>query len=539
MQISTRTNYPPTSFAGKYLQQEETIHAFFDYRTTDAASKAQQLENHTFPRKKMADALAAYQKKLFPCAAALHQIDRLLDETSITVVAGQQAGLWTGPMYTIHKIIHLIVEAERLEERLGRPVIPIFWVAGEDHDIDEINHVHLHDGKLPKKFQLPEKNQEKLPASERRLYMEQAEKIIREALRYLPEKKFTEDVLHLLNRDLEPGMTYTDWFVRVLYQFFKGTGLVVMDAHDPLVRELERPYFAELVERNEELQRAFLSQGEAYRDAGFGEPVALESTSAHLFIHDDKGRELLEKVNGHFRHPATGQTWTPAELKQQVLEGSVQLSNNVVTRPLMQDFILPVHTFVAGAGELAYWGLLKQVFHLFERNMPVLLPRHSITIISRKSEKSMKLYKMTPEQVQSGKVPETAAVKVNEQRNRYEDRIFAMTKEKLNQVFRVETAPLRDSREAQVLVEATQEKLTRLMTEFEEKRGRLTERRAWAHNTRLAALETELFPSEGLQERKLNIVTFLNEYGLTLPRELLEAVRQHTEDLPLHLEVYI
>src|SRR5699024_9412840 len=87
-------------------------------------------------------------------------------ESSTVVIAGQQAGLLTGPMYTINKLISVVQFAREQQEQLGSPVIPIFWIAGEDHDFDEINHIFLPDGPQMKKWTLDQKIAQKMPVSE-------------------------------------------------------------------------------------------------------------------------------------------------------------------------------------------------------------------------------------------------------------------------------------------------------------------------------------------------------------------------------------
>lgn len=108
------------------------------------------LSSRFFAREELAAYLSSYHNK-FGSSVMQSAIEKLKDPSSVAVVGGQQAGLLTGPLYTIHKIISIIVLAKEQEKQLQVPVIPVFWVAGEDHDLDEINFVHTSEENGPVK----------------------------------------------------------------------------------------------------------------------------------------------------------------------------------------------------------------------------------------------------------------------------------------------------------------------------------------------------------------------------------------------------
>ena len=124
------------------------------------------IKERTYPRRELVEYLSSYHQQFHASPETFDNIEKLLDPESVVVVGGQQAGLLTGPLYTIYKIISVIKLAKEQERKLGVPVVPLFWIAGEDHDIAEVNHVYIaEDGKI-KKYVYPDIPQEKRMVSD-------------------------------------------------------------------------------------------------------------------------------------------------------------------------------------------------------------------------------------------------------------------------------------------------------------------------------------------------------------------------------------
>ena len=127
--------------------------SFFHYSLTkeDKLKRYEELMGRAFPRKQLATHIRSFMEKFSITKEIENSLAKLEDEKSVVVIGGQQAGLLTGPLYSIHKMLSIIIEAEQLEKLLQKPVVPIFWVAGEDHDIHEVNHAYkIEKGELIK-----------------------------------------------------------------------------------------------------------------------------------------------------------------------------------------------------------------------------------------------------------------------------------------------------------------------------------------------------------------------------------------------------
>ncbi|SDN24790.1 bacillithiol biosynthesis cysteine-adding enzyme BshC [Alkalicoccus daliensis] len=539
MQLIKQQLFKNSSFAGKYLQGDKNILRFYDYNLTMEKERAEELSHLNFQREKVADAMKEFHEKFFPCNEAFYQINRLRENNAVTVVGGQQAGLFTGPMYTIHKIISIITEAKRLENILHQPVIPIFWIAGEDHDIDEINHTYVQHSSEIHKVRIPEKNNIKTPASERKIDPEKAIAAVTEGLRHLQETKYTKWLKESLLSDVEENLTYTSWCAKILYRLFKGTGLVIMDAHDPAVRRIESNFFLEMTEKNNSIRKAFTTQSADFNSLGFGEPVEVDEDNAHLFLHDNHQRFLLQSKDGIWKEKTSNRVWQEAEFKEKVASGEYKLSNNVITRPVMQDLLLPVHTFIAGAGELAYWGVLKPVFHLFGHKMPIVRPRHSVTLLSRKSEKTLKQYDLSVEDVLNGearKKREQTIAKVKSQNN---NSIFYQIQKDIIERFEEIPAAQADSNSYLQLHEHYKKKLTVMLEDYEQSIDKKIKELEGVHLNRLSSLEAEIFPNAQKQERQISILSYLNTGGPDTVSRLLNKVAEEESGTPAHFVSYL
>ena len=153
LELSLRSS---NQFMNDFNEQKLNNETFFDYNIHTKEvfpNRAADLKNRSFQREEISAYLKHYAKRFSENnEKVLENIERLKHPESVVVIGGQQAGLLTGPLYTIHKIISIIVLAKNQEKELGIPVIPVFWIAGEDHDFAEINHIFAAKDHVPKKF---------------------------------------------------------------------------------------------------------------------------------------------------------------------------------------------------------------------------------------------------------------------------------------------------------------------------------------------------------------------------------------------------
>ncbi|MCY7855348.1 bacillithiol biosynthesis cysteine-adding enzyme BshC [Bacillus sonorensis] len=390
MQLTELSIKSQNPFVRDYIDGKKDVGPFFDYglNREDWEVRLCDLSSRTYDRGDLADYLLNYHSK-FQSKKMNGAIERLRDPASVAVVGGQQAGLLTGPLYTIHKIISILVFAKQKEQELNVPVVPVFWVAGEDHDLEEINHLYISDSGKVKKHKLTQPHWKKSQAAKTELDAGKAEQWLNGVFASFEETEYTNGLLSKLKRCMRQSSSFADFFEYIVADLFQHDGLVLLNSGDPELRSLEVRFFQELLKNNDELAAAVKHQQALMKEMGYSPIIEGAAQHANIFYEHDGERFLIEKKGEAFVVKELDLEWTKPELYDLIGEQPEAFSNNVVTRPLMQEFLLPTLAFIAGPGEINYWGELKSAFQVMGFKMPPVVPRLSITILERHIEKKL------------------------------------------------------------------------------------------------------------------------------------------------------
>lgn len=525
MEMTELTMPQLNRLASAYMDGDRKVLSLFDYHhqnTQDFSLRLNELNGREFPREALADVLLSYNESFNPSQAVLDHIEQLRQPDSVAVVGGQQAGVLTGPLLTIHKCLSIIRLAKQQEGRLGVPVIPVFWIAGEDHDFEEINHTYVLRNGHPRKVSVPVFQTEKKSASAMALEKEKIKAWTEEVIASFGESEHTAVVAGLLNESLEKSETFTDWFAFLLMHLFKDEGLVLVDSGDPGLRALEKPFFKKMIRQNEELNRAVLQQIDQLHEIGFEETIEVDENSANLFYYVDGERVLLERdVEGYFRGKNNECLLSVDEMIAEAENHPERLSNNVVTRPLMQESLFPTLAFVGGPGEIAYWSTLKQAFHLFGYKVPLLMPRLNITLVDRQTEKWLSEQGVSTEQALMNGV------------NREKERWLAdrkewdaageaeLVKQEIDHVHeRMRSLAVKVDSHLEEIGRKNIGHLFNQIDYFTQQIERVYKGRYERELAKFDAIEAWLLPKAAPQERIWSVFPFLNLYGMDLVKRL-------------------
>jgi len=508
------------SLAERYRKGEAGVCGLFGAHPSNPldwrlrAESLDRTESGRAERSKLAAALRAYQAKLAPNPEVARSIDALESGDALAVVGGQQAGLFGGALLIVYKALTVIQAAKYAQELLRRPVVPVFWIAGEDHDYEEANHVHVAgwDGTV-KRLRLERPEGPRHAVSRTLLARQHWEAAFEELAAALPDTEHKPLLLERIRRQTEDEPTLSLAFARLLAEWFGSEGLVLLDADDPGLRSLEGIFFRRLIERNDELEAA-LKEGEC-RVRELGLPVQAEAAegSANLFVHAEMGRLLLFKKDGRFASRKGELSLTADELLEMADGSPERLSNNALTRPLMQEYLLPVLATVLGPSELAYWGVLGPAFGAFGMSLPLAVPRQSFTYVEPGLDKLLDKYGVTAEEVMRDGAQLKAQWLARQDDWRLAEK-FGEVRRRFAELY----APLLDT------LAAVQPDLSRL---GETNRGRILDQIAYLekratdvlakrHDAALRQwdrLIASLQPQGKPQERVLGTIHFLNRYG--------------------------
>ncbi|WP_212634930.1 bacillithiol biosynthesis cysteine-adding enzyme BshC [Salibacterium halotolerans] len=385
MQAETHPPFHQQSFVEDYIKHSDRALAFFDYSLSDEDMKQrfQEVTSKRFKRKELYNVLYTYNQKHGCGRATLEQLEKLKDPESTAVITGQQAGLLTGPLYTIYKAATVLIEAEEKERRLQKPVLPVFWIAGEDHDWEEINHIYLPGDTAPSKIAYQGEMEPGYPVSRQHLDQEAFEVWWKEITSLLHETPHTKELYGVFKQMAGSSESVSDFFAKVIHWLFSGSGLILMDASDPGIRSLESSMFQRLIDENDTVGEA-LKRGLLNREnTAYGRPDGFQENSSHFFYHHPNRILLYKEGAAHFSDKNGRLHFSRVSLREEAVNCPENFSTDALTRPLFQDMLLPVLAYVGGPGEINYWSVLKPLFHQFDRFVPPVIPRIEGTILPR------------------------------------------------------------------------------------------------------------------------------------------------------------
>ena len=347
-------------------------------------------------RDKLAGVLHAYNKRIANGEAALANVHALGDRQTLAIVGGQQAGLFGGELLVLYKAITIIQLARQWSEKLNRTVVPIFWIAGEDHDFDEVNHIQfLSNAQQIEKIKVEHPTGLRTAVSRLPLTSEAWEAALNKLDQSLMDTEFKAGLLDKMRSVTQQQATLSEAFARWMAHLFGEYGLVLIDADDLELRKQESAMFGSIIDDNEAYAVALVRSQAEVGAAGYGIQAEIHAEGANLFTFADGQRLLLHREGDLFKDKKSTVHFTKAELRDRALMHPELMSNNVMSRPLMQEYLFPVLATVLGPGEIAYWALTKHAFEHFQMQMPIVASRLEFTLIEGTIKKQMDKYELS------------------------------------------------------------------------------------------------------------------------------------------------
>lgn len=516
-------------FATSYLQQTGDIQSFFHYRfdcDTSDLERLAELKERAFPRQAVANHIKSFMER-FPSSPSIrNSLQKLSQNDSVVVIGGQQAGILTGPLYTLHKVITIIKLAEEKERSLNVPVVPVFWIAGEDHDYQEVNHVYVPSRQKIKKWVYPGKVVGKKMVSDIELDREAALSWVQNLISTFGETGHTKKLLSFLGTQLERSRTMVDFFANIIIELFKDYGLLLIDSGDPNLRKLETDCFIQQITHHAQITAALSKQQAAIQSKGY--PIAIEASgqAANLFYYDSVGQERILLEFDREREQFTGKngriSFSMEELIAVAEADPGKLSNNVVTRPLTQEWLFPTLAFIAGPGEIAYWAELKLVFEHFGIKLPPIVPRLNITLLDRSVESDLKELHLSITDILSRGTMAEQEKYLSTIKDPEMESIFRTTMEQLKEQYLLieeKTATLDKG-----LLPLLKKNENIVLGQLEFIKKKLEDSVNFKHQVildKFRRIELALRPNGSPQERIWNVCYYLNQYGMDLIHDLM------------------
>lgn len=384
-----------------YVAGEERARSFFggDFRSAEAyREKAREVASR-FGRSERERAASLVHA---PGEGGRERLERWVEGEGVLVATGQQPGLFSGPLYTVYKALTAARLADTLEGVLDRPVLPLFWVASEDHDWVEAGQTWLVDRENElRRIGLPLD----LEAEQRPLHRvaldEPLARSVEDFLDALPSTDFSPPLVDAVRRAYAPGRTLPEAFRALLEEILAFLPLVWIDAADPGLKEASLPILLRELEAAEAHEALLARESERVERAGYPVQVPILEGGVNLFLEGSAGRERLYRDGAgrfHLRH--SGTALTADDIRRRVEEEPGALSPNVLLRPVVESAVLPVVASVLGPGEIGYFAQLPAFFEAHDLRIPVAHPRTSITVLEGKVEKVLAKFGLAPDDLE-------------------------------------------------------------------------------------------------------------------------------------------
>ncbi len=440
-------------------------------------------------------------------------IEALQDQNTFTITTGHQLNLFTGPLYFLYKIVNTIKLAQELNTKYpNQNFVPIYWMATEDHDFEEINHLNLNG----KKFRWDKKTAGAVgrinPADLNAFFELFATELGNNQNAEQLKKWFKSASFE------QPNLAQATRYL--VNEIFGNHGLVILDADNAVLKNHFAPYIkTELLEKRSE--KAVLETIKSLKEYN----IQVNPRNINLFYLDDQIRERIVFENDLYKVNNTTLQFTETEILALLTSNPEKFSPNVILRPLYQEVILPNLCYIGGGGEIAYWLELKKMFEDNQVVFPMLLIRNAAVIATQKQVEKMRKLDLSWTDLFS-KQNELIANRTKALSPFHLD--LNVQKEQLKQQFQAlfELAKQTD-KSFTGAVKAQEVKQTKGLENLEKRLIRAQKRKLTDVLTRITILQNELFPNQSLQERQINFTAFYLLYG----NDFIDAIITKLEPL--------
>lgn len=382
---SSTTSYQQTGYFSKliidYLNGDKKITSFysFPFNIESFAQLIDQRKSMPINRVALVESIQTQYQGVAISELTNSNILKLSSENTFTVTTGHQLNLFTGPLYFIYKIISAINLAKSLKNNYPEfDFVPVYWMATEDHDFEEINHFNV----FGKKVELPKTQQ----GAVGKMKLAGIQDVLNQLNEILGNRPQTEEILKLFSSFYSEEKTFAEATRAFVNHLFGKHGLVIIDGDDTVLKkQMIGEFKSELtLQQNAKIINETTAKLEA-----LGYKSQITPRDINLFYLQNNSRERIVFEDGKYQVLNTSISFTEQEILVELEKFPERFSPNVALRPMYQEKILPNLAYIGGGGELAYWFQLKQMFDVNHISFPILVLRNSALIIDEGSKKRL------------------------------------------------------------------------------------------------------------------------------------------------------
>lgn len=476
------------------------------------AAKMQERSNFPLDRSTLAEVvLQQYEAIGGAKGTVLSNIEALHEERTFTVTTGHQLNIFTGPLYFVYKILHTIRLAEELQKHYpDNHFVPVYWMATEDHDLEEISFLHL----FGRRFEWETEQ----TGAVGRMRTEGLEAICDQLSELFPSHERALELIAIFRKAYAESATLADATRHFTDALFGQYGLVILDGDNAALKKS----FADAMLRDameSTAYKAVIATNRKLEQAGY--PAQVNPREINVFYLKEGLRERVVRTQDGFHVLHTDIRWTEQELRNEMTEHPERFSPNVVLRPMYQESVLPNLAYIGGAGELAYWLQLKDAFTEMGYSYPLLVLRNHLMLIDGATAKRMDglgllvpdLFHPVDELIRAH-VIETVDTDLDLSTElRLLEKLYEGLKEKAAEIDRTLVTAL----------DAELAKQQKTVEQWGDRFGRSLKKKNETSVQQIQKLHEKLFPNGSLQERHDNMLQFISSSEAGLIGTLHEA----------------
>jgi bacillithiol synthase len=387
-----------------YLYHFDRVAPFFDKSPFDISSYravADSVQGLDAARGQVSEILARQNRGFESGDATFESIRRLAKPGTLAVVTGQQVGLLSGPAFTLYKALTAVRLARWLSEQ-GLPTVPVFWLATEDHDLEEVAQVAI----LDEEYNLVAfRDPGERPAPHSSVGYVRLTQEIRSTLdrleALLPPAESRDHMLRDLRAAFVPGATWGHAFGRLMARLFGRWGVVLVDSLDEDIHRLTAHVYRHALVESPTIHNSLQRRSRDLVRTGYHEQVHVAEDSTLVFWARDGNRRPLHRRDGGFVLDGHEKV-LPEQIRLALENQPLTFSPSALLRPIVQDVLLPTVAYVAGPSELAYHGQTQVLYPFFGRPQPVIFPRAGFTLVDHRIQRLLDKYRLAVEDVWRG-----------------------------------------------------------------------------------------------------------------------------------------
>jgi len=523
-------SYKQTGYFSKmvtdYIAGEEKLRPFFNHPVTKDGIKAAIEKRISFPtdRQLLVEILSRQYQDVELNGRQKHYLQQLSSDNTFTICTAHQPNIFTGYLYFIFKILHIIKLAEELQIEIPEQnFVPVYYMGSEDADLDELGHVFING----EKFEWATKQTGAVGRMKVDKALIQLIETVSGQLLVFP---FGAEIIALMKQCYKEQVTIEQATFKLVNELFAAYGLLILLPDSDLVKRAFIPVIKkELTTRfsNKAVEKTVSQFPAVYKAQASGREI-------NLFYLLDNKRERIEQSGETFLIINTTLKFTLQQLLQELNDHPERFSPNVILRPVLQEFILPGIAFIGGGGEIAYWLELKKVFEAVEVPYPMLIVRNSFMFVNKESQGIVEklkldyvgLFKPALEQLNQ-LVQRDSVVQLDLEKEKQQ---LTELYEQLKNISGSIDVTLKTHTSA--LFTQALNKINAL-----EKKMLSAERKKFeAQQRQLQKLRKELFPNNNLQERVVNIMPFYAAWGKNFIEMIFDNSKGLNQEFGIILE---